>query len=212
VRAERKPVSRDNPFLAAEKRMSTAIIEALDAYRDSRDGAMEKMFKAIWESPFAAAAVGFAQGVPPPGAPRPIKALQQEVARLRRAEAAGEVAEGTVLDGLMRVLLYVGRDAQAIDERPFEVIRRIVRDLPPEKRPGMVDLREAVRRQFAVLRADEEGALAALPGLLPGDELRRKVVAASRRIGSAMRGELTAGQAERLARVEKVLGVAQSAK
>ena len=58
VRANRKPVSPDNPLLKTERDMSGRIEQALDQYRDARDEMSERMFKAIYESPWLAAAVG----------------------------------------------------------------------------------------------------------------------------------------------------------
>src|SRR5262245_55296313 len=46
VRRDRWPVSPDNPYLAIEKKMSEEIEHALDTYRDLRDKATERLFKA----------------------------------------------------------------------------------------------------------------------------------------------------------------------
>ena len=58
VRANRQPVAPDNPFVQLEKKVSGQIEEALDRYRDARDAASERLFKALYESPWLSAAVG----------------------------------------------------------------------------------------------------------------------------------------------------------
>ena len=62
VRANRRPVAPDNPFVKVERDVSDQIEEALDQYRDARDDMSERMFKAIYESPWLAAAVGVEAG------------------------------------------------------------------------------------------------------------------------------------------------------
>ena len=58
VRENRKPVASDNPFVAAERRMSDGIEHALDEYRRVRDLGQERMFKAIYGSPLVEALTG----------------------------------------------------------------------------------------------------------------------------------------------------------
>ena len=62
VRANRRPVAPDNPFVKVERDVSGQIEQALDQYRDVRDDMSERMFKAIYESPWLAAAVGVERG------------------------------------------------------------------------------------------------------------------------------------------------------
>jgi hypothetical protein len=203
VRAERKPVSRDNPFLAAEKRMSSAIIDALDAYRDSRDGMMERTFKAIWGSPFAAAAVGLRAG---PCRLPARRARSRRCSRRSRACAGSRrqtrSAKGTPLDGVMRTLLYVGREAHAIDERPSEVIRRIIRDLPRNNARASCSCARRCggsSRRFVPTRMRPSPRFRIC---FPPTDLRRKVIAAAHRIGlgDARRTDPGAGRAPRARR------------
>jgi hypothetical protein len=64
-----------------------------------------------------------------------------------------------------------------------------------------------VREQYFMLLIDEEGALAAIPGLLPQDaQERRKAFAFLREVLSAQ-GEIAGAVAERLKRVAALFGL-----
>ncbi|HWW73357.1 MAG TPA: DUF3141 domain-containing protein, partial [Duganella sp.] len=69
VRAQRRPVAKDNVFLRMQEHMSKQIVAALDAYRDARDEATEKMFLNVYGSPVLQALVGLRSDA---GAPRRI--------------------------------------------------------------------------------------------------------------------------------------------
>ena len=51
AREERKPVAKDNPFLAFQEKMSKQIVSSLDQWRDSQEALSEAMFLAIYGSP-----------------------------------------------------------------------------------------------------------------------------------------------------------------
>ncbi len=85
----------------------------------------------------------------------------------------------------------------AVDERGFEVVRRIRQahgDMP------LADFKALVREQFYMLLIDQEAALAAIPSMLPADaETRRKAFDLIDEVLSA-RGELSAEDKKRLQR------------
>jgi hypothetical protein len=213
VRTSRQPVSKDNPFLQAQKRTSSAIEKSLDLYRDARDGAQEKLFKAIYDSPQLAAAVGLTGQQRVPGASRPLKAMQDEVMRLRQIAAERQADPSAIpLDGFFRMLIFQALDdrSEGVDERPFDMVRKLIDGLPPERRPRVEQMRAAMRRQFGALRADPEAALAGLPQLVPA-ERRREAIDLVRKVAGARRGQLTPGQTARMRRLEDALGLPQAA-
>src|SRR5258707_9833789 len=55
---DRKPVSKDNPFLAFQEQVSKQIVQALDGWRDSQEALSEATFLAVYGSPALQAAVG----------------------------------------------------------------------------------------------------------------------------------------------------------
>ena len=66
----------------------------------------------------------------------------------------------------IRALLYAGMTRAAVDERGFEAVRRIRKaygDIP------LAEFKSLVREQFNMLLIDPDGALAAIPSMLPAD-------------------------------------------
>jgi hypothetical protein len=206
VRRQRQPVSEDNPLLQAEREASSRIEQALDQFRDVRDEASERMFKAIYESPWLAAAVGLdADGTGRRGA-RASSWEHEELRRMKRQEAEAHVEQGTPLDAWARLLLYVARAEKVADERPFNLLQQLIKQAKPENIPTLAAMKAAIKRQAFVLALDEERAIAALPRLAPDVDERRRGFDAARAVVGA-RGEITPYQEERLRRVAAVLGL-----
>ena len=210
VRTQRQPVSVHNPLLQAERRMSAHIEQALDQYRDARDEMAERTFKAIYESPWLAAAVGLdAHSGAHRTAPR-ASWEHEELRRLKRKQADAHFEHGSSIDAWARLLLFLGREHKLADERAYNLIQHLVKDMKPANATTPAELKAAIKRQAFVLTMDEERALQALPRLAPDlDERRRGFEAARRVIGA--RGEPTPYQQERLRRAAQVLGLDQPA-
>jgi pimeloyl-ACP methyl ester carboxylesterase len=204
VRANRRPVADDNPFLTLQTQVSEQIEQALDRYRDLRDEFEERLFKAIYESPWLARAVGVRPVTPGALASTTASWERRELAHLKRKEVEGLVENGTLVDAWARLLLYLRPDGPA-DERPFNMVRRIIEELKPENVPTLAALQAAVKRQALVLALDEERAIAALPKLAPEREVAQRGLDAARAVLSA-RGDLTQRQNERLQRVAHIFG------
>src|SRR6185312_6961730 len=206
VRAQRRPAEADNPFLKVERQVSKQIEEALDQYRDLRDSLVERTFKMIYESPLVAAAVGVAPQTQGRRGPRSRTWALEELERLKRTEVEASIDHGTLLDAWARLLVYVRPRGEPADERPFNLVRRMVDEMRLDPPPSLDALKQAVKRQVYVLALDEERALAALPALAPDVGQRRRGFDAARTVMTA-RGELTPDQNERFRRVANVLGL-----
>ena len=207
IRADRRPVSQDNPFLELERKASEAIVQTLDHYRVLRDGLEERAFKTIYESPALALAVGADPNEPERRGPRDGTWEREELAAMKRKEIEASIDTGTVVDAWARLLLYLRPDGEAIDERPFNMVRRMIDELRPENIPSLAALQAALKRQAFVLAIDEERAMAALPRLAPDRALLQRGLDAARAVLSA-RGELTPRQHERLHRAAILAGLA----
>ena len=206
VRAQRMPVAPDNPLAQIERQVSDRVARTLDAYRDTRDAWYESVFKVIYESPWVAAAVGLYGEADPRRSPRATAALREEFARLKIAEITSHIEEGTPFDAWVRLLIWQGMEEKVIDERPFNLIRRLGKEQPPGPRRTLTELKEAIRQQMFVLLVDEERAIAALRKLMPDLKQRERAVALARQIASA-KGPLSANQEARFRHVEQVLGL-----
>ena len=207
VRAQRRPVAADNPFVALERQMSENIERALDGYRDARDQMVELTFNAIYTSPWLQAMVGLAEGLAPRRESRAARddayetLVGQKITALRSRFAQGGIREAAV-----RILFYAGSDEAMVDTRGFKMLER-VRDeygeLLGERLPA-AERRELFKNQFFMLLLDEAEALASLPKLLPTQPERDAAMDAVRRVLSA-KGELSPARKDRLARVESIL-------
>ncbi len=201
VRQQRQPVAPDNPLLQVQAMVSDGIIAALDGYRDLRDRSMEQIFLAIYSAPLLQALVGLrASDAPPrrrPGLePERITFIQQRIAELK-----ARLAEGGLREAAIRSLVYIGLAGPGVDERAFEVLRQIRAE---HGGLTLAEFKQVLREQFFSLLLDRDGALAAIPKMLPDDaDARAKTLAAIRQIVSAS-GEISGERAERLARIEKL--------
>jgi hypothetical protein len=204
VRANRRPVGDDNPFLAAQQAVSKQIVEALDRYRDVRDWFSEALFMSVYGSPVVQAMVGLQSDVAT-ARPRIGRDVARDAATARAtAELEAHVERGGLREATIRAMLYVGVGSpdRAVDERGFAVLRQFRAEQPESKRLPLGKFKELVRDQYLMLRSDEERAIAAIPKLLPGDATERAAaVKLIQRVISA-RGEPPTEVKQRLARIE----------
>jgi len=196
VREQRRPVSGDNPLVAAQEKVSGEIVKALDGWRESQEKLSEKIFLAVYGSPVLQAAVGIDPAVARPR--RPGKSpLHAELRAKRIAELKSQIAKGGLQECTIRGLVYVGMARGFVDERGVAALRRI-RLTEEGARLTLAQFKAMAREQFFLLLLDPEATLAAIPKLLPADVAeRRKGLAAIRNVLSAA-GEISGEAAERL--------------
>jgi pimeloyl-ACP methyl ester carboxylesterase len=204
VRANRKSVGKDNPVLAAQENMSKRVEGALDSWREASETWSERMFLAIYGSPTLQAAVG----IDPAGTQRLRKAsknpLHRELLQKRIAELKALVAAGGLRAAIVRSLIYVGANRASVDERGFELARRIreaYSDIP------VAEFKARVREQFNILLIDQKAALEAIPSMLPSDlESREKAYDLIHQVLRA-RGELSAEDNARMKEIAQLFGL-----
>lgn len=204
VRKDRKAAAADNPLVAFQETVSKQIVAALDGWREFNEALAERTFLTIYGSPLLQAAVGIDQ----PGRRPPRKAsknlLHQELLQKRIDELKARIPVGGLPEATIRALLYVGTARAAVDERGFELVRRI------REAHGAMPLaafKAMVREQFNMLLIDSEAALAAIPAMLPPDtETRRQALELVDAVLRA-RGELSAEDRKRLDEIAKLFGI-----
>ena len=201
VRQQRRPSSPDNPLLRVQAMVSESIIEALDGWRDLRDRSLEQMFLTIYSAPLLQALMGARA---PDASPRRQPSIEPEriaFIQKRIAEIKALIAEGGPREAAIRSMVYVGLAGPGVDERAFNQLRQI------RAQQGGLTLEEfkrELREQFFALTLDPEGAVAAIPRMVPADA-RKKALTAIRAVASAA-GDVRGERAERLARIEAMLG------
>jgi hypothetical protein len=182
VRENRRPVPDDNPYLKAQKQMSDQIVQALDAWRDMHDAASEALFMNTYGSPVLQALVGLHK----PGAEaRPGRVrdeAHEALVRMRLEEIKSRVEEGGTVEALVRIMIHVRESGRSIDERGFQMLRKIGKERRDDERISLDRFREILKEQVFLMELDRERALAALPKLVPTEQSRRAVVEAAQQL------------------------------
>jgi hypothetical protein len=199
VREHRSPAAKDNAFIGLQERLSAQIVGALDTWRDTRDNLSEHLFLAIYGNPALQAAVGIQpESIEERKAAR--STLHQELLEKRIAELKSQVGNGGLLECTVRGLIYIGMTRGKVDERGVRALRqiRLAEDSP---RMTLAQFKTMAREQYFLMLLDPEGALSAIPSLLPASiDERQKALAAIRQVLSAS-GEISGEAAERLKKV-----------
>lgn len=122
----------------------------------------------------------------------------------RIAELKGRIPLGGLREAIIRGLLFVGMARSAVDARGFETVRRI---REAESDVPLAAFKAMVREQFYMLLLDTEGALAAIPSMLPDDSRsRQKAFDLIKQVWRA-RGSSSQQDRERLQQVGRLFGV-----
>jgi hypothetical protein len=203
VRNGRRPASADNPFVAMQENVSNQIVAGLDAWRVAAESFSERLFMAVYGSQPFQAAMGINPANDQPLRRAPKSALHYELINKRIGELKSQISTGGPREAIIRALIFAGMGRGAVDERGFEALQRI--------REKYTDLtltkfKAIVREQFYMLLLDTEGALSAIPSMLPPEpETRQKAFELVNQVLSA-RGELSGDDRERLQRVRRIFG------
>jgi len=198
----RRPIDKSNVFLALQEAISNQIETALDGWRDARDAWMERTFFAIYGSP----AVQAMAGVDPSAfrsTRKPGKTwLHHQVLQARINELKARIPVGGIREAVVRSLLYVGMARGAVDERGFEMVRRIRSANDGMPRLSLAAFKALVRDQFLMLLVEPEASLAAIPSMLPVQpHVRERALDLLKKVLSA-RGQMDGEMIERMKRVE----------
>jgi DNA-binding GntR family transcriptional regulator len=207
VRAERQPVSPENPLHLMEQKASAQIEAGLDRYRDARDAAMERMFLAIYGSPLVQSMVGLGASDGPPRqhpAQDPVHAVlvAEKIASLRAAIEQGGTPAATV-----RSLLYVGMASASADERSFAVIRKVRQANAEHRQMTLAQFKQLVRDQFFTLLLEPAAAVQAIPKMLPADADLRRQILDQIRVCIEARGEMVPEVAQRFQEITRLFAL-----
>jgi len=204
IRQDRKPAGNDNPFVAMQENFSNQIVSALDGWREAMEKLSERTFLAVYGSPTLQAAVG----IDPAGTQHLRKAsknpLHGELLQKRIEELKSRIPDGGLRAAVIRALIYAGMNRASIDERGFEMARRIREE---HGDMSLADFKAMVREQFNILLVDQEAALAAIPSMLPADaETREKAYGLISQLMNA-RGELSTEDKKRMSEIARLFGL-----
>jgi hypothetical protein len=205
VKTNRRAADISNPFTAAQENMSRQIVASLDSWREAIETMAERTFHLVYGSPTLQAAAGVSADARKPPRKAAKNPLHQQLLESRISELKSQMSQGGVRECLIRAALYVGMARGSVDERGFELIRRI--RATQRDHLSLPKFKALLRDQFFMLVLDQETALAAIPSMLPADaDERRRALALLRKVVSA-RGELSGEVAKRM---ERVVGLFES--
>jgi hypothetical protein len=204
TRNNRKAASDDNPFIAMQENVSRQIVNFLDGWRDMSESAAERLFFRVYGAPALQAAMGIDQGETRPLRKAAKNPLHRELLQKRIAELRSHMSMGGMREALIRGLVYAGMARGSVDERGFEMVRRI-RQKHGEM--SLASFKAIVREQFLMLLVDTEAALAAIPAMLPDDvKVRRQAFEMIKEVLGAG-GNLSADDENRLQRVARLFDI-----
>ena len=167
VRKNRTPVSKDNALWQAQTLFSDWIEASLNAYRDVCEHTSEALFHTIYGSPLLQALVGLqASHASPRQRPGKDAAHRALVAR-RIDELRQAITQGGPREAMIRALLYVRMPDGAVDERGFNLLRRMREEAG--KGLTLAAFKKVLREQFFMLLLDERRAIEAIPAMLAKD-------------------------------------------
>jgi pimeloyl-ACP methyl ester carboxylesterase len=203
VRKNRKCATEENPFIKLQETFSTQVVAVLDAWRETTETIAERTFLSVYGSPVLQAALGI-----DPSASRLRRAaknpLHRELLKDRIAELKSHIPLGGLRAAVIRALLYAGMNRAGVDERGFEMARRIRAAYGDT---SLSEFKAVVREQSAMLLIDEKAALTAIPTMLPPEiEARAKAYDSICEVLSA-RGEFSAEDKRRLSEVSRLFGL-----
>ena len=207
VRESRQPAEPGNPFLALQEQISQHVVGGLDAWRKAAETLAEDTFRTVYGQPALQAALGIDTKSERPPRKAAKSLLHRALVETRIAELRAAMADGGLREGLVRALIYVAMGDVAVDERAFEVIRRIRATAPGAQQLTLPAFKALLREQYFMLLIDEAAALAAIPGLLPEALDERRAAFALLTSVVEARGVLVPATAERLARMASVFGL-----
>ncbi len=206
----RRPASADNLYLAWQENVSQQIIAALDHWRDARDALVEQTFFAMYDSPAHQAALGIDPASSQPSRKPGKNPLHDELLQQRTADLKARIQVGGLREAMIRAMLYVGIARGTVDERAFEIVRRIRREHEGAHTLPLPEFKKIVRDQFSMLMLDQEAALAAIPSMLPHDSApRRQALDAIAHVLSAS-GALSEEDQRRLARITDLFALKEA--
>src|SRR5262249_16159960 len=130
--------------------------------------------------------------------------LHRELVQKRIAELRARIPVGGLREAVVSALIYAGLGWAAVDERGFETVRRIRQahgDMP------LAQFKALVREQFLIVVVDGEGAVSAVPSMLPADpDMRRRGFELIEQVMGA-RGELSTEDRQRMLRIARAFDI-----
>lgn len=170
VQATRQPLAPENPFLAAERLISSSIEQSWNLFRDLRDASVEIAFHSIYGSPFMRF---LGRG----GLAERREAKLANLMNLPEVRAAlDNIETGGEAEGMLRMLELMGEARGYVRRSRLEKTLALFEAEPPFSTMSEEERAAMIHRQALVVEFAPEKAKASLPRLLDTPEERRRAL------------------------------------
>lgn len=177
AKAQRQPILGPNLFSDMEQWFSESMVRGWDTYRDIRDQSIEVAFQQIYGAPWLRALLGLDNSHMPSQylLDRDV-ALQNELKALRKQVSYLQINQGDSAAALARILIYMAEKSSFVDERAFNLLKRLSQEqVQGCQLPSLDKLKATLREQWSVMQQYPEEAIAAIPKLVPSAQQRQLI-------------------------------------
>jgi tellurite resistance protein len=198
ARAERRPASQENPFVALELAGANLIEQAMDMARDMRDTAYELTFFGLWGSP-AARQYGRSHA-----GGRTLKNVHELQGLPEAQMALARMTQGGFVEAVIRMLVMLAESRGGVRRDRLERSARVLTSDQPFAALSQEQRTLAIREQTLIVTLAPDAALATLPKLLPTREQRELALQVVRYVPGRI-DEMAPHTLETLRRMAEVL-------
>jgi pimeloyl-ACP methyl ester carboxylesterase len=176
VRQNRMPVAKENPFLKAQKGVSDLIVRNLDAYRDARDGATERLFYSIYDNKAVRAIAGLEAQHADANKPRTRDEALEALLQHKIDAIEQRLDKGGFPEAIMRILFACVVAQKKLYVDGVKLVGEARERHPRLKQLTQQQIKEILREQAFMLAIRFDRAIDALPSLLPTNEDKAEAI------------------------------------
>ncbi len=176
IKANRRPVSSENPYVKLERGFSQMISDGFNLYRDVRDQTQEFWFKVIYGNPLM---LGLFQEY------KTFAAVGDSDENACRAQwlEAGET--GGFAEGVVRIMVAMAHADEGLRRKALKTYDQVVAADARLRNIKEEDFKQMIRQQSCILEADEDKALQALSKLIPDAKDRAAALEIAKKVALA---------------------------
>ncbi|CAH2599106.1 conserved protein of unknown function [Rhodovastum atsumiense] len=200
VRAGRRPVAADNPFVQAQHIWAAMVEQSFDFWRDLRAAADELTFFALWANPFLARLSDGRGADPNAGIGETLRELPQVQAALASLERGGYA------EAVIRMLILMAKSRGSVRQSRLERSNAILHAVEPFRSLGEEERARIIAQQGLIIDFEPDAAVRTLPALLPKEAERKRAIDLVQQIAGEVT-DMSEGTVRMLVRLRTTLGL-----